>query len=1328
MMEQIGRYKIVNEISRGSYGVVYRGHDPRLDRPVAIKVLLDLPSQTAAELRELYDNERVALGAVSHPNVLMAYDAGEDGGRLFIVTELLEGLNLADYLQQQRSMNVNDSCRTAAAIADGLAALHAKKLIHCDIKPSNVFLTTSGEVKILDVGWALLRQGHRLSIAKQRATLRPEEEIPPLPRLARDWIVGTPGYMPPEQWLGMNLVTPASDVFALGAVLVEMLTGTAAFSTARLDYGFQTPLLDMSVPDRIRVLTYRCIAGEAAARPTATQVAEMLRIHDVPIHPDTAVSSNQIEILPTRKTQLRDPVEHALRASIRPLLHNKRNFNDFYVPLAATTTTHLRDVPWPSDFDPSDPSPGAVEDDIIVPLKDAREALDLHSQFYLVGDPGGGKTLTLAAFEITAAQRFLDNLNAPFPLAIDVSSWFPNEQPFIALIENELESKIGRSPFPPERLLLLVDGAVDAAEPRPDDPLQRIEEWLKAHPRCAAVLAVRLRAPLMGSLPVVRIQPLDDERVTAFVMKRLGNTEGAVLLDQIGWGRTDQKERDVRGLMRNPFNLTLLCRMQLEGSPPATQGDLIRRVVEEKHKRESKANVGKVDLRTFLDTLGSVAVLMIRNRANLAADIGSFLTGLSDPRDLHELLSLGGGCGVIQERRRNKTYEFTHRLYLEYLAAEYLRTHVDVLREVLTVPRYELGQRVPQRFDEVIHTLVDLDGSGKMIETIVARDPFLGALCLPLIPADSDDRPRSDLAVVNGLVGLLQTSNFGARESAAAALAEIGSPAIASLNRALADQKHWVRRTAVRTLARIPHVDAVEAVVKALIDSNRWVRGDAEAAVRRFSERFRDILVQLIRNPRWIAQNHDRRIDERLAELTVDTDQRLAEAIFTTTGIRTESMRPEVEKAPVETPKVTPKKKSTAPKPTRVSWGLKWIAAWHADPGNSELLTEGLAWIRGASNRDSGWSMVWTALWRAVPNNPELEWLARDWLDSASNKHGAWGYIWPCLWATAPGDAELERIGRRWLRQTQPTHAGWWYVWKGLSGAYPADAELQALRREWLTAMPTSNAFWEKVRTERDPEAIEWATSWLREVGSHPKWAFAFDLLWLHGGDRAILASIGRDWLVNVGYKKGEFTRVWEPLWIADPSNRELFRLGLDWLGNFIHHPAWSHIWEKLWNTSPNDAPLIDIVIKYLSEGRENVGWGFMWRALVDAGNQDERLIGAGREWLNTHPDGAKGWSRVWSYFVVHGPDEPSLLNRGWTWMEPNYYKRNSWPQVWETLWNADVEQHLRLGTLAIDWLAVNEDRMSKIARWEEILKLPDLPHDGLLTLRALLNRSRGEE
>jgi Tol biopolymer transport system component len=211
---RLGPYEIVSAIGAGGMGEVCRARDTRLDRDVAIKVLPSAFAQDADRVSR-FEREAKAVAALSHPNILAIHDTGIHDGRMFVVTELLEGETLRARVEKG-PMPVRKATEIAGQIARGLAAAHDKGIIHRDLKPENIFVLPDGQVKILDFGLA-------------KVVPAPSGTTETVAGLSGPGVVmGTAGYMAPEQVRAQS-VDARTDIFAFGAVLYEMLSGRRAF-------------------------------------------------------------------------------------------------------------------------------------------------------------------------------------------------------------------------------------------------------------------------------------------------------------------------------------------------------------------------------------------------------------------------------------------------------------------------------------------------------------------------------------------------------------------------------------------------------------------------------------------------------------------------------------------------------------------------------------------------------------------------------------------------------------------------------------------------------------------------------------------------------------------------------------------------------------------------------------------------------------------------------------------------------------------------------------------------------------------------------------------
>ncbi len=255
-------------------GEVYRARDRRLERDVAVKVLPDHLSEDPQALAR-FVRETKALAALSHPNLLAIFDTGDADGIRYAVTELLEGETLRAVVERGPT-GWRKVAEIGAALADGLAAAHSKGITHRDVKPENLFLTSSGQAKVLDFGIASIE---RISSSEDLGSTVTR-------RTLTGMVVGTPGYFSPEQIRG-EPAGPLNDFFSMGCVLYEMLSGKRAFAGATSMETISMILRDepanlgamgIQAPAEMKNLVARCLNKRAAMRmPGAQELAAQLR-------------------------------------------------------------------------------------------------------------------------------------------------------------------------------------------------------------------------------------------------------------------------------------------------------------------------------------------------------------------------------------------------------------------------------------------------------------------------------------------------------------------------------------------------------------------------------------------------------------------------------------------------------------------------------------------------------------------------------------------------------------------------------------------------------------------------------------------------------------------------------------------------------------------------------------------------------------------------------------------------------------------------------------------------------------------------------------------
>jgi len=266
-----GRYEIIEELGKGSMGVVYRAYDPQIDRPVALKVLRE-DRMTSEAFVQRFLKEAKAIGRLSHPNIVTVFDAGEDKGTIYIAMELLEG-NSLNRMAEDNRLTLKETVHLGIQIADTLDYAHRKGIVHRDVKPSNIILQSNGQIKITDFGIAHI------------------EDPSALVQTQAGEILGTPAYMSPEQVLSRP-VDGRSDLFSLGIILYELCTGrrpfggenmAAIFHAITQDHPPEPTQINPAISQELSQIILKCLrkmpddrfeAGHALARALSQSLGE----------------------------------------------------------------------------------------------------------------------------------------------------------------------------------------------------------------------------------------------------------------------------------------------------------------------------------------------------------------------------------------------------------------------------------------------------------------------------------------------------------------------------------------------------------------------------------------------------------------------------------------------------------------------------------------------------------------------------------------------------------------------------------------------------------------------------------------------------------------------------------------------------------------------------------------------------------------------------------------------------------------------------------------------------------------------------------------------
>lgn len=255
MISQLGRYEVLGELGQGAMGIVYKAKDPLIDRVVAIKTInLGLALDEKEEYEGRFYQEAKAAGRLNHPNIVTIYDVGKSGDVAYIAMEFLQGRELRDIMNDSGLLPVDQVLDIAAQVAQGLAYAHEHDIVHRDVKPSNIMVVRDGHAKITDFG-----------IARMASSAV---------RTQTGMVLGSPKYMSPEQVMG-KAIDQRSDIFSLGVMLYEMLTGQAPFNGENVNAIMYQTLnavpappntLNPAVPEMVNFILAKALAKKVEDR------------------------------------------------------------------------------------------------------------------------------------------------------------------------------------------------------------------------------------------------------------------------------------------------------------------------------------------------------------------------------------------------------------------------------------------------------------------------------------------------------------------------------------------------------------------------------------------------------------------------------------------------------------------------------------------------------------------------------------------------------------------------------------------------------------------------------------------------------------------------------------------------------------------------------------------------------------------------------------------------------------------------------------------------------------------------------------------------------
>ena len=299
------RYELLELIGGGGMADVYKAHDKLLDRPVAVKIL-HAQFSNDADFIDKFHREAQGAARLAHPNIVNIYDVGEEAGSHYIVMEYVPGDTLKTRIQQEGHLSVEESLQIAKDIASALEQAHRNNLVHCDIKPHNILMMPDGHIKVADFGIARAVTASTMTYSGS--------------------VIGSVHYFSPEQAKG-SMITPKSDIYSLGVVMYEMLTGQLPF-TGENSVGIaikhlqeEAPTVrqaDPSIPPVVEAIVSKAMGKVAEERPSATEMIRDIEQAESMLYQKTASAVPDpfaTQVLPRVSADM--PVSHA-RQSVEP--------------------------------------------------------------------------------------------------------------------------------------------------------------------------------------------------------------------------------------------------------------------------------------------------------------------------------------------------------------------------------------------------------------------------------------------------------------------------------------------------------------------------------------------------------------------------------------------------------------------------------------------------------------------------------------------------------------------------------------------------------------------------------------------------------------------------------------------------------------------------------------------------------------------------------------------------------------------------------------------------------------------------------------------------
>lgn len=533
--QTIREYQIESVLGTGGFGDVYLARQTNVDRHVAIKMISPRLANDAS-FQARFDDEAQTIASLEHPHIIPLYDYWRDEGGAYLVMRYVSGGNLRDIMQRQEAMALNQVQRIIGQISEALDVAHEAGIVHRDIKPQNILLDQRGNAYLTDFGIAVAEGAHD------------------------DNVTGTIAYLSPEQ-LRSEPATHQSDIYALGILMFEMLTGQHPF--------------DDAVHQMIQAHINEEVPSVLSFRPDLPEVVDIVIQGATQKDPDlryqqaTQMTAELTGAPLDRTVEIVKP--KLLRRATSPLERNRnamiQTVRTYWIEGVLDNSLqgkNLLDLELVRETDyVSHPWSGLVSNRAL--MTRSSDIIELFEAFngkmLILGDPGAGKTtvlLSLARLLLDQAER---DLQFPLPVILNLSSWAEKRQSLAEWIASELNSKyqvpqsVAAKWVADDQLLLLLDGLDEMDDVYRDACVQAINIYRDEHGFVDMVVCSRLgdyeelseRLKLNGA---VRVEPLSDEQVDRY-LQRLGD-ETLTLRNLI------QHNADMRELSHSPLMLGIM--------------------------------------------------------------------------------------------------------------------------------------------------------------------------------------------------------------------------------------------------------------------------------------------------------------------------------------------------------------------------------------------------------------------------------------------------------------------------------------------------------------------------------------------------------------------------------------------------------------------------------------------------------------------------------------------------------------------------------------------------------------------------------------------------